>query len=145
MKKTVPVIKAVSPLVGKTISVTWADGRTQSIDLSEMVKRFKVLAPLSRPFVFKTVAVGDWGYSLTWGGDAELSSQTIERLALEQSGQVFDPVSFKKWMQRNHLVANQAAGALGISRRTVVSIKTGKRPVSKTIALACRGWEVTQN
>jgi len=47
-----------------------------------------------------------------------------------------------EWMQRNGLTQTAAAEALGISRRMLVYYLTGEKPVPRTVALACLGWEV---
>ncbi|AOV05719.1 helix-turn-helix domain-containing protein [Delftia tsuruhatensis] len=46
------------------------------------------------------------------------------------------------WMARNGLTQTAAAEALGISRRMLLYYLTGEKPVPRTVALACLGWEV---
>jgi uncharacterized membrane protein (GlpM family) len=42
-------------------------------------------------------------------------------------------------------VAGSAVGVvIGLTRRTVSQYKTGIRPVSRTVALAYKGWEATR-
>ena len=48
------------------------------------------------------------------------------------------------WMDRNGLTQTAAAEALGISRRMLVYYLSGEKPVPRTVALACLGWEVEQ-
>ncbi|MDH2234059.1 hypothetical protein N5K37_29520 [Delftia tsuruhatensis] len=45
-------------------------------------------------------------------------------------------------MARNGLTQTAAAEALGISRRMLLYYLTGEKPVPRTVALACLGWEV---
>ena len=45
-------------------------------------------------------------------------------------------------MIANGLSAMRAAEALGMTRRSIISYRTGARPVPTYINLACIGWEV---
>ena len=48
------------------------------------------------------------------------------------------------WMQRHALTQQAAAQALDISRRMLGYYLSGEKPVPRTVALACLGWEVEQ-
>lgn len=144
MKKTISKIKAVKTLPRtRAVVVTWNDGTSSRIDLSALIAEMKVLKPLESTQVFRTVTVGEWGWSLSWGGDMEIASSTLERMAREQNSQVASGRSFSTWMEKYRLSASQAASALGLSRRMVLYFKSGEREVPRTVALACKGWEAT--
>ena len=48
------------------------------------------------------------------------------------------------WMWRNGLNLDEAAAALGLSRRMVAYYRSGQKPIPKSIWLACIGWETLQ-
>ncbi|MOA41208.1 hypothetical protein D3C78_1631490 [compost metagenome] len=48
-------------------------------------------------------------------------------------------------MTRHKLNLDQAAEALGLSRRMLAYYRSGAKPVPRTVALALLGWEVEQN
>lgn len=64
-------------------------------------------------------------------------------LSLEQAGMV-ENVEFRRWQGKNGLSLTAAAEAIGLTRRTVSQYRTGARPVSRTVALACKGWEASK-
>lgn len=47
-------------------------------------------------------------------------------------------------MDSNGLSLSDAAQAIGVTRRTISQYRSGARPVPRTIALACVGWETLQ-
>ena len=44
-------------------------------------------------------------------------------------------------MARNDLTLDTAEVALGVSRRMLAYYRSGAKPVPRTVALACLGWE----
>ena len=52
-----------------------------------------------------------------------------------------DGEQFWNWMARNDLTLDKAAVALGVSRRMLAYYRSGLKPVPRTVALACLGWE----
>ena len=62
-------------------------------------------------------------------------------MALEQSGMI-ENARFRRWQDANQLSLSQTAQAIGLTRRTISQYRTGKRPVPRTVAQACKGWEV---
>lgn len=47
-------------------------------------------------------------------------------------------------MARYQLTLDSAAAALGLSRRMLAYYRSGAKPVPRTVALACLGWEAQQ-
>jgi hypothetical protein len=64
-------------------------------------------------------------------------------MALEQNGRA-DAVEFIRWRWKHGLSLNDAAKALGLSRRQVAYYASGEHVVPRTVLLACKGWEVEQ-
>ena len=46
------------------------------------------------------------------------------------------------WLHDTGLTLEQAAEALGISRRMLIYYRDGEKPIPRAIWLACLGWEV---
>ncbi|MFJ5298910.1 DUF2442 domain-containing protein [Pseudomonas sp. NPDC088368] len=135
-------IAAVRPVTGKqSLTVDWNNGKRHTIDLSAILDQFPAMAALKNPERFDQVAVGEWGFDVTWGDDLELAVSTLHRLALEQSGEVMPTRDFKHWMAKNNLSLSAAAVELGFTRRTITAYSSGAALIPKHVALACRGWE----
>jgi hypothetical protein len=135
-------IQSVLALPGsRKLRVAFADGWEAEVDVGRFLADFPVFTRLSDDGLFARVALGDWGFDVTWdgGGDLSIAATTLYRLAAEQSD---DPARrFDAWMARNGLSAAKAGEALGITRRMVIYYRTGKKSIPRYIDLACTGWE----
>ena len=143
-KRVLPRIVAVTlgeaPL---TLHVRWDRGGENSVDVSDMVASFRVYAPLrSSPELFRQVQVGEYGTDIVWPGDIDMSADTLWRLAQEQSGATMTPDEFRQWRERKAYTLDEAARALGLSRRMVAYYEKGNRPIPRVVALATRGLEL---
>jgi DNA-binding XRE family transcriptional regulator len=143
-KRVLPRIVAVTlgeaPL---TLRVRWDRGGENSVDVSDMVASFRVYAPLqSSPELFRQVQVGEYGTDIVWPGDIDMSADTLWRLAQEQSGATMTPDEFRQWRERKAYTLDEAARALGLSRRMVAYYEKGNRPIPRVVALATRGLEL---
>lgn len=137
-------LTAVKAMAGGVLQLTFADGQAMQVDVAPIVERSPVLAPLRNPAVFRRASLGEWGGSVTWGGDVlELAADNLRARAIEQAGGASHEVVME-WMHRHGLTQQAAADALGISRRMLAYYVSGEKPVPRTVALACRGWEVEQ-
>jgi DNA-binding XRE family transcriptional regulator len=140
MKKQTARLAAVTVVEGKKLQVTYTDRRTIYLDMDNVIERYAAFAPLSDPVELATVAVTDWGWSLEWQCGATLDADRVFELSLEQAG-MMENVEFRRWQDKNQLSLSEAAEAIGLTRRTVSQYRTGARPVSRTVTLACKGWE----
>lgn len=122
-----------------SVCVTWEQGRESIIDLAPHIRAFRALAPLRDQEQFRLVSVGEWGWHLEWPGGADISSDTLRRLALEQAQNIMTPAMFKEWRQGLGLSLTQAAHILGLSRRMVAYYESGEKEIPKYVALACMG------
>ena len=125
-----------------SLRLTWNNGQTTRVNLSDFVADKPILTSLHDPNVFARAKLGEDGLEITWddGGDLSIASSTLQRLAAEQSD---DPACrFDAWMERHGLSADQVVSVLGIPRRSVLHYRTGKRPIPRYITLACVGWEI---
>jgi len=144
MKKQSPRLTVVAAEPGLHLTATYSDGRTIHVDLADLVARLKVFAPLEAPAEFATASVADFGWSVEWACGASLDAERLLEMALEQAG-LAENVRFRHWQDAHRLSLTEAASAIGLTRRTVSQYRTGARPVPRTVALACKGWEAEQD
>lgn len=140
MKKQAARLESVQVTAPGVITVTYSDSRTVSVDMSGVINKYSAFTPLNDPVEFATVTVADWGWSLEWNCGATLDADRVFELSLEQAG-LIENVNFRHWQDTNGLSLSEAAEAIGLTRRTVSQYRTGARPVSRTVFLACKGWE----
>lgn len=122
-----------------SIHVTWEHGRKSVINLEKHIRTFKALSPLRNIEEFQRVDVGEWGWFLVWPCGADISSDTLRRLALEQAENIMTPNMFREWRQGLGASLTQAADVLGLSRRMIAYYESGEKEIPKYIALACVG------
>jgi len=140
MKAQVNRLESVKPLGGMALEIRYAGGQSVRVDFSELPERFAAFADLRDPDFFRSAAVADWGHTLEWPNGEGLDADRVMEMALEQAGRA-DTLEFRHWQERNRLSLSAAAEAIGLTRRTVSQYRTGARPVPRTVALACKGWE----
>jgi len=136
-----PNITAVTVTGEKTVSITWASGKTDKVDLTELIDDLAGLEPLDNAPTFAAVQVGEWGWSLIWPNGAEIGTDTLWRMAREQSFDATPIKDFCNWRERNQLSLTDAAMALGITRRMVSYYEAGRYLIPRMVGLACKGWE----
>ena len=144
MREKLPRISAAKALPDQRLSINFEDGWKAIVSLGDFIDAFPVLAPLADRRLFRKMKVEEWGSGVTWDDEGPLSiaATTLYRLAAEQAE---EPARrFDAWMITNGLSATRAAEALGMTRRSIISYRTGARPVPTYINLACIGWEVAR-
>jgi predicted DNA-binding transcriptional regulator AlpA len=136
---TLSGVKAM-PTAG--LQLHYADGERFEVSLVETIERHPVLERLKDPKMFRSVRVGDHGASVIWANDEELelAADNLRARAVEQAGGVSHEFIWN-WMARNELTLDAAAVALGLSRRMLAYYRSGSKPVPRTVALACLGWD----
>jgi hypothetical protein len=127
-----------------TLRLRWVNGKTMPLDLSEPIHRLKGMRSLRDTAVFARAAKGDGGHSVIWPGEIDMGADRLWEMTLEQNGHL-DTVEFIRWRWRYGLSLNDAAEALGLSRRQVAYYASGERPVPRTVLLACKGWEAERH
>jgi DNA-binding XRE family transcriptional regulator len=137
-------IVAVSVGQGTVVSVTWEGGETSAIDLAPWLEH-PVLAGLRDAALFAGAAVGEYGWTVAWGGEEfEIDSIHLQLLEAEGQGLVFFPEAMRRWRERHGLSLEQAAQALGLSRRMIAYYESGEKAIPKSVALACKGYGALQ-
>ena len=134
-------LEAAKPKLGGVLYLEFADGAAFDVDLNEIIRHYPSLIALEDPKLFKRAKVGEWGGSVSWGtDDLEMSADNLRSLAVEQSGG-YSHERIVEWMHQHQLTQQQAADALGLSRRMLGYYLSGEKPIPKTVALAAIGWE----
>jgi len=78
-------VRAVRPGHGRELMIVWKGGVESVVDVAAHLAAYAVYAPLRDDEAFAAVSVGEWGRSIHWSDDMEISSDTLWRLGLEQS------------------------------------------------------------
>jgi hypothetical protein len=142
-RKVLPRIQAVAP--GEqpmSLRVCWDNNEESLIDISGMIQCFRVYAPLRQsPGLFRQVRVGEYGTDVVWTDEIDMAADTMWRLAQEQAGKTMTPDAFRHWRERKAYTLDQAARALGLSRRMVAYYEKGDRPIPRVVALATRALD----
>ena len=138
-------LTAVRPRPNSHLSLTFADGVSLDVNLAPVIAKHPVLSRLLRPVVFVTVQLGEFGASVIWADDdnLELAADNLRARAIEQAGGYSHELIWD-WMHRHQLTLDAAARALGLSRRMLAYYRSGEKPLPRTVALACLGWEAEQ-
>src|SRR5690606_41939035 len=88
--------------------------------------------------------MGFGGLSVDWpDDDLDLGSDNLRNLAIEQAGGIGHERIWN-WLHENQLSLDEAAAALGISRRMLIYYRDGEKPIPRAIWLACLGWEAVR-
>jgi len=144
MSKDHFVLIAVQALPNYRLQLTYADGQTFDMDLSERIQTTGFLATLKDTTLFAQAKVGFAGRSVDWIEDElDLGSDNLRHLAVEQSGEIGHERIWT-WLHDTGLTLAQAAEALGISRRMLIYYRDGEKPIPRAIWLACLGWEAVR-
>jgi len=142
-RKILPRIVAVAageqPM---TLRVRWDKGEESLIDVSGIIQTFRVYAPLREsPDLFQQVRVGEHGTDVVWTEEIDMAADTLWRLAQEQAGETMTPYAFRHWRESKAYTLDEAARALGLSRRMVAYYEKGDRPIPRVVALATQALD----
>lgn len=133
---------SVKPGPHSSLLLRYADGEQFKLDVAALIKRHPSLKRLNEAQVFRLAKIGEHGASVIWGNDddLELAADNLRARAIEQAGGVSHEFIWN-WMAKHELTLDAAAEALGLSRRMLAYYRSGAKPVPRTVALACIGWE----
>jgi hypothetical protein len=136
-----PLIRAVKAKPPATLEIAWRVGEKSTVDVSRLIRRFKLYAPLRNAPLFTRAKADPWGHAVNWPGEIDMGADQLYELAREQAGE-WGPERLAAWMAKHGLSLNGAADALGLSRRMIAYYRTGSRPIPRVVALACEGLSV---
>lgn len=139
-----PRLYCVEALPGYRLRLLFIDGSIYTVSLVDDFERFPGLKPLQAPgeFAKATIIEGE-GWTVEWPDlDIQIGADTLWLDAQAQNAPDENTRIFAQWRARHGLSLAAAARALGMTARTMSAYGSGKRPVPRYIALACKGWEV---
>ncbi|WP_262966130.1 DUF2442 domain-containing protein [Methylobacter psychrophilus] len=137
-------LTAVRTLDKYQLRLTYADEQTFDVNLTDLIGTSAFLAPLKNASLFAKAKIGFAGRSVDWIEDElDLGSDNLRHLGVEQSGRIGHERIWV-WLHETGLTLEQAAKALGISRRMLIYYRDGEKPVPRSIWLACLGWEAVR-
>src|SRR6266849_6655696 len=135
------LIKA-RPVGGRVLRVRFAgDRRDRELDMTGLIARSAHFAPLMDDAAsFAKVAIVEDGLGVAWPirtrwGRLDVSASTLRRIAEEQ--EPMTGADFAEWRKVLGLSLTEAAGLLGVGRRTIMGyLKKDELP--SVVAIACR-------
>lgn len=137
-------LTAVEALPDYRLRLTYADDQTFEVDLSDWINTTKALVALKDMALFAQAKVGFAGHHVDWIEDElDLAADNLRNLAIEQAGDIGHERIWN-WLHETGLTLEQAADALGISRRMLIYYRDGEKPIPRSIWLACLGWEAVR-
>ena len=132
-----PNIRAAYVDQGRRLLITWKGGAESVVDVSGHLAEYAVFKPLRQDdALFRTVAVGEWGWCVHWSDDMEISADTLWRLTLEQGAEWL-----RAWRTARRMTQAEAARALGVSPRMWRYYEAGSHLLPKTVRLAGIGLD----
>ena len=109
MSKDHFVLTAVEALRDHRLRLTYADGQTFLVDLSERIRTTGFLAPLKDAALFLQAKVGFAGRSVDWIEDElDLGADNLRHLAVEQAGGIGHERIWS-WLHDTWLTLEEAA------------------------------------
>jgi hypothetical protein len=137
MIESVPNIRRVRVEADRALAIVWRGGAESLVDVGKHLATFSVFAPLRRSDkAFSAVRIGEWGWSLHWSDDMEISSDSLWRMALGQGA-----AWLKAWRTERGMTQTEAAASLGVSPRMWRYYEAGTHLLPKTVRLACIGFD----
>ena len=126
------------------LHLIYADGQSFEVDLRPWIASTPALRALKDAALFAKAKVGVGGRSVDWIRDAlDLGADNLRNLAIEQAGGIGHERIWN-WLHETGLTLEQAALALGISRRMLIYYRDGEKPIPRAVWLACLGWEAVR-
>ncbi len=140
-----PRLKSVQALKGRRLDLTFINGQTFVLDMSEDIQNFPGLRPLQIEDAFMKAETGDDGWTVEWPDlDIQIGADTLYLDAQAQAAKDENTRIFIGWRARTGLPLALAAEALGVSTRSITRYSNGREATPRTLALACIGWEALQ-
>lgn len=137
-------VKVTAP---HTLRLSYADGEAFEVNLQPWIASTKALHPLQNSDLFASARLGLGGCTVDWADGAsvelDLGADNLRNLAIEQAGGIGHERIWN-WLNETGLTLEQAALALGISRRMLIYYRDGEKSIPRSVWLACLGWEAVR-
>ncbi len=137
-------LTAVEALSDYRLRLTYVDGQVFEVNLRSCIDTTKAMHALQDFALFAQAKIGFAGHSVDWIEDElDLGADNLRNLAIEQAGGIGHERIWN-WLHETGLNLEQAADALGISRRMLIYYRDGEKTIPRSIWLACLGWEAVR-
>ena len=138
-------LESVESQPGTRLILRFADTAVFALDLADTIAAHRSFAPLGNPAVFQSARLDEHGAAVVWDhhDDLAMAADNLRARAVEQGGGISHEFIWN-WMHKHRMTLDDAALALGLSRRMLAYYRSGAKPVPRTVALACLGWEEAQ-
>lgn len=83
-----PLVRAVKARPPATLDIKWSTGETLPVDVSRLVRRYKLYAPLRTPARFRKAKADPWGHAVVWPGGVDMGSRSALRAGARAGGPV---------------------------------------------------------
>ena len=141
MNKPHFILRSVKPKADAHLELGFEDGFSANVNLTDWLKTSRALKPLKDERVFMKAKIAAAGRCVEWSSaQIDLAADNLRNLAVEQAGGIGHERIWG-WLSETGLTLEQAALALGISRRMLIYYRDGEKPIPRTIWLACLGWQ----
>lgn len=141
-RMTRPRIKNIKPLPDSLLRITFANESVYTVDFKPFFDESPGLAPLRNQEAFFKAFADEGGWTVEWPElDIQIGADTLWLDAQAQNATDENTRIFCQWRARYGLSLAEAAKALGMTTRTMSAYGSGKHPVPRYIALACKGWD----
>ena len=78
-----PLICAVKAKAPATLEIAWSTGEKLTVDVSRLVRRFKLYAPLRSMSLFGRAKADPWGHAVNWPGEIDMGADQLYEMARE--------------------------------------------------------------
>ena len=82
-----PLIRSVKSEPPRTLTIEWSTGESLPVDVSRLVRRFRLYAPLKSAAFFRKAKADPWGHAVNWPGDVDMGADQLYELSREQAGE----------------------------------------------------------
>jgi hypothetical protein len=149
MPKTMkrPRLLEIEALDNFQLRLHFLDDSIFTVSLADELDKTQRLRLLKDTDAFKKAKVIEGeGWTVEWEElDIQIGADTLWLDAQAQNAPDENTRVFAQWRAKHGLSLSEAARALGMTPRTMSAYGSGKRPVPRYIALACKGWEAEQS
>ena len=137
MAHDIPMLRRVRAAAAPmTIVVDWRGGGRDTVDLTGLVARHAVFAPLAEPAEFATVHLVDGGMGIEWDCGLNYSGTNLKLIAGEQRPMTAD--EFAAFLAANTVSNREATRLFDVSLSTIKNYRSGRADVSATVATSVR-------
>ncbi len=137
MPHQMPLVRGVRPArAPNTLAIDWKGGGHDTVDLTGLIARTKVFAPLKDAAAFRAVHIVDHGVGIEWDCGLDLSGSTLKTIADEQRPMAGD--EFIEFLKDFRISIREAADLFGSSESTIKNWRSGKIKMSLPVATTVR-------